>query len=154
MCQIVLVILTIGWVVLFAFKAIERITHTPNGYDIIDRNQYQLILGENAKQVFMRFKTAKLNGIHIDDPQVDYLDTITGESQGGLPFIFLNITSLQNNYSNHQVHTCIMAETTHMAIEVYSGYGYWETKEDEIVTWAEKEANEIIELLKSKKYIR
>lgn len=165
MCQIALTILAIGWAVLFTFKAIDRITYLPSGYETIDRGQYELILGSDAKQVFFKYRVIQMHGLSLKECEErievggSYIDGLCNYHPDDKdldlnprPFLFLNIKSLQNNYSNHEVYTCIMHECMHMAGRLYGDC--WDSHEEEMVTWAEKEANEVIELLKSKKYIR
>jgi len=44
-----------------------------------------------------------------------------------------------------------MHETMHMSIKLFNYQ--WDTHEEEIITWAEQEANELIKVLKTLKYI-
>ena len=136
----------------------------PNGLESIDRGQYELLLGCDAKQVFLHYRVTNMHGLSLSGAEQriaeggSYIDGLCNYhprdknlDKNPLPFIFLNIGSLQNNYSNHEVYTCIMHECMHMAGLIYNGR--WNSREEEMITWAEKEANEIIVLLKKKKFI-
>jgi hypothetical protein len=136
----------------------------PTGIISIDTGEYELLLGCDAKQVFLHYHVLNMHGLSIEECEKrisrggSYIDGLTNYhpkdtnlEKNPLPFIFLNISSLQNNYSMHEVHTCIMHECMHMAGIIYDGC--WDSHEEEMITWAEKEANTIIFILKKKKYI-
>jgi hypothetical protein len=136
----------------------------PVVFQTIDRGQYELLLGCDAKQVFLHYRVVSMHGLSLSGAEDriaeggSYIDGLCNYhprdkklEQNPLPFLFLNIGSLQNNYSNHEVYTCIMHECMHMAGILYNGR--WDSHEEEMITWAEKEANEIIVLLQKKKFI-
>lgn len=131
-----------------------------------DRGQYELLFGTDAGTIFKYYRVPEMHGLSLQDAIKrmaeggSYIDGLTNYHPKDTacsmieyqPFLFLNIGSLQNNYSSHEVYTCIMHETMHMAYNLYGGkYGDYE---EQMITWAENEANEIIKILKLKKYIK
>ena len=158
-----LIILISLLVILFCVRIITK-RNMPNGLESIDRGQYELLLGCDAKQVFLHYRVVSMHGLSLTGAEDriaeggTYIDGLCNYhprdknlDKNPLPFLFLNIGSLQNNYSNHEVYTCIMHECMHMAGLLYNGC--WDSHEEEMVTWAEAEANRIIVLLKKKKFI-
>lgn len=140
------------------------IRNIPPGYESIDMGNYNLVLGCDAKQIFYCYRVTSMHGLSLNEAEKriaeggTYIDGLSNYHPrdkkldcNPLPFLFLNISSLQNNYSNHQKYTCIMHECMHMAGILYNGC--WDSHEEEMVTWAEKEANRIIKLLETKKFI-
>ena len=158
-----LIILCSILVILFCVRLIAK-KRMPAGLESIDRGQYELLLGCNAKQVFLHYRVTKMHGLSLSGAEKriaeggSYIDGLCNYhprdkslKKNPQPFLFLNIGSLQNNYSNHEVYTCIMHECMHMAGIIYDGC--WDSHEEEMITWAEAEANRIIVLLKNKKFI-
>ena len=146
------------------YMLLNSIKRVPNGYESIDRSQYELILGSDAKQVFYRYKVSEMHGLSLKGAEKriaqggTYIDGLCNYhpkdknlNMDPLPFLFLNISSLQNNYSNHQKYLVVMHECMHMAGRLYGDC--WDSHEEEMITWAEAEANKIIVLLQKKKYI-
>jgi hypothetical protein len=161
--KVMLIILISLLVILFCVRTITK-RKMPNGLESIDRGQYELLLGCDAKQVFLHYRVVSMHGLSLTGAEDriaeggTYIDGLCNYhprdknlDKNPLPFLFLNIGSLQNNYSNHEVYTCIMHECMHMAGLLYNGC--WDSHEEEMVTWAEAEANRIIVLLKKKKFI-
>jgi len=158
----IIVLVSLFLIILFLRTVTKRIM--PVGYESIDCGQYELILGSDAKQIFLRYQVLSMHGLSLSgaDQRIaeggSYIDGLTNYhprdknlTKKPLPFLFLNINSLQNNYSNHEVYTCIMHECMHMAGIIYDGC--WDSHEEEMITWAEKEANALIVLLKQMKFI-
>ena len=150
-------------VILFCVRTITK-RRMPAGIESIDRGQYELLLGIDARQVFLYYQVSSMHGLSLSGAEDriaeggSYIDGLCNYhpkdknlDKDPLPFLFLNIGSLQNNYSNHEVYTCIMHECMHMAGLMYDGC--WDSHEEEMITWAEAEANNIIVLLQKKKYI-
>jgi hypothetical protein len=158
------ILILIGlFLILLCVRIITK-RNMPNGLESIDRGQYELLLGCDAKQVFLHYRVVSMHGLSLTGAEDriaeggTYIDGLCNYhprdknlDKNPLPFLFLNIGSLQNNYSNHEVYTCIMHECMHMAGLLYNGC--WDSHEEEMVTWAEAEANRIIVLLKKKKFI-
>ena len=159
-----LLLLATLFFILFCVKTITSRKRMPDGIVSIDRGQYELLLGCDAKQVFLHYRVTSMHGLSLSGVEDriaeggSYIDGLCNYHPRDKnldltpnPFLFLNIKSLQNNYSNHEVYTCIMHECMHMAGLLYGGR--WDSHEEEMITWAEKEANEIIVLLQKKKFI-
>ena len=107
----------------------------PKTIESIDRGQYELLLGCDAKQVFLYYRVTLMHGLSLKGAEKrmaeggSYIDGLCNYnprdkdlSLKPLPFLFLNIKSLQSH-------------------------------EEEMVTWAEAEANRIIAILQKKKFI-
>lgn len=159
-----LLLLATLFFILFCVKTITSKKRMPETILSIDRGQYELLLGCDAKQVFLHYRVTSMHGLSLSGAEDriaeggSYIDGLCNYhprdknlDKSPLPFIFLNIGSLQNNYSNHEVYTCVMHECMHMAGRLYNDQ--WGTHEEEMITWAENEANEIIVLLQKKKFI-
>ena len=159
-----LLLLATLFFILFCVKTITSRKRMPQTILSIDRGQYELLLGCDAKQVFLYYRVTSMHGLSISGAENriaegrSYIDGLCNYhprdknlNKNPLPFLFLNIGSLQNNYSNHEVYTCIMHECMHMAGLMYDGC--WDSHEEEMITWAEAEANKIIVLLQKKKFI-
>lgn len=159
-----LLLLATLFFILFCVKTITSKKRMPETILSIDRGQYELLLGCDAKQVFLHYRVTSMHGLSLSGAEDriaeggSYIDGLCNYhprdknlDKNPLPFIFLNIGSLQNNYSNHEVYTCVMHECMHMAGRLYNDQ--WGTHEEEMITWAENEANEIIVLLQKKKFI-
>jgi hypothetical protein len=157
-------LLLISLIVILVCVMIITKKRMPVSIESIDRGQYELLLGCDARQVFLHYRVTSMHGLSLSGAEDriaeggSYIDGLCNYhprdknlDKSPLPFLFLNINSLQNNYSNHEVYTCIMHECMHMAGKLYDGC--WDSHEEEMVTWAEEEANEIILLLQKKKYI-
>lgn len=149
--------------ILFCVRIITK-RKMPAGWESIDCGQYQLLLGCDAKQIFLYYRITFMHGLSLSGAESriaeggSYIDGLCNYhpkdrdfSKKPLPFLFLNINSLQNNYSNHEVHTRITCECMHMAGILYNGC--WDSHEDQMTLWAEKEANKIIVLLQKRKFI-
>lgn len=150
--------------ILYCVRIITSIKTIPNGIIRIDRGQYELLLGCDAKQVFLHYRVQSMHGLSLSGAEQriaeggSYIDGLCNYhprdkdlSLKPNPFLFLNIKSLQNNYSNHEVYTCIMHECMHLAGILYGGR--WDSHEEEMITYAEQEANAIIVLLQKKRFI-
>lgn len=159
-----LVLIALTLVLIVISMRIIAARKMPIGIESIDCGQYELLLGCDAKQVFLHYQVLSIHGLSLSGAEQriakggSYIDGLCNYhprdksmSMKPLPFLFLNINSLQNNYSNHEVCTCIMHECMHMAGMLYNGC--WDSHEEEMITWAETEANKIIVLLKKKKFI-
>ena len=151
-------------VVLYRIVRSERIEKI-KGSISMDRNQYTLIIGEDATQIFEYYEVTEMHGLSLDGAISriveggTYIDGLSNyhpldkELDMKLkPFLFLNLYSIQNNYSNAAVNTLVMHECMHMAGKIYNGC--WDSHEEEMITWAEQEANQIVRILTDKKFIR
>jgi hypothetical protein len=164
--KVILLIIVIASLLCLYISINSSTIKLPNNYiETTDRGQYELLFGTDAGTVFKYYSVPEMHGLSLQGAIKrmaeggSYIDGLTNYHPKDKsldlapnPFLFLNISSLQNNYSEHQVYTCVMHETMHMAGILYGGR--WDSHEEEMITWAEKEANEIITILKSKKYIK
>ena len=133
----------------------------------VDMGKYVLLIGNNATEVFDYYKIDKMHGLNRADAQAEEVDKTVGNGVYiyGLtnydpadkkltakdpykPFLFLNMGTFKN-YSITEKATAVMHETMHMSILLNN----WniKDKEEEVITYAEDEANKIIEKLKSPK---
>jgi hypothetical protein len=151
---------------LIAYATIKIVTKRKLPEDVLsfDRGSYELILGLNAKQLFFHYRQTVMYGLTLEeasmaiDNKTDYIDSLCNYNprdknacKSPMPFIFLNISSLQNNYSMNNIDSCIMGECMHMAGIIYDGC--WDSHENEMIEWAKNETNKIVSLLKELKYI-
>ena len=158
------ILLIASWLIFFGVKAIRSIKNMPLGHETIDRGSYELVLGSDAKQIFFKYRVSQMHGLSIDGAEKrieqggSYIDGLTNYhprdknlNMSPRPFLFINIKSLQNNYSNHQKYLLVMHECMHMAGLLYNGC--WDSHEEDMITWAEKESDLIINILKQKGYL-
>lgn len=158
----VISIIALGLVLFRIVKS--NIKYKVHGHKIYDRNQYCLILGEDATEIFKRYDVNNMHGLSLDKAisriaqggtYIDGLSNYHPEDKDmnlkPKPFLFLNMYSIQNNYSNERIPTLVMHECMHMANMLWSYRT--DSHEEEMITWAENEANEIVKLLKKEKHI-
>lgn len=125
--------------------------------------KYILLAGNNATEIFDYYKVSKMHGLVRADAQAEEVDKSVGNGVYiyGLtnydpedkkliakdpykPFLFINLGAFKK-YSLTEKATAVMHETMHMSILLNN----WniEDKEEEVITFAEEEANKIIEKL-------
>ncbi len=125
--------------------------------------KYILLAGNNATEIFDYYKVSEMHGLNRADAQAEEVDKTTGNSVYiyGLtnydpedkkltakdpykPFLFINLGTFKK-YSLTEKATGVMHETMHMSILLNN----WniKDKEEEVITFAEEEANKIIEKL-------
>ncbi len=125
--------------------------------------KYILLAGNNATEIFDYYKVSKMHGLNRADAQAEEVDKTTGNGVYiyGLtnydpedkkltakdpykPFLFINLGTFKK-YSLTEKATGVMHETMHMSILLNN----WniKDKEEEVITFAEEEANKIIEKL-------
>jgi len=128
-----------------------------------DMGEYILLVGNNATEVFDYYDVEEMHGLNRKDAQAEEVDKTTGNGVYiyGLtnydpadkkltakdpykPFLFINLGTFKN-YSLTEKATAVMHETMHMGILLNN----WniKDKEEEIISFAEEEANKIIEKL-------
>ena len=117
---------------------------------VYDFEYYDLIVSNNPCDIFRHFKVDYLHGLNLHDCQ-EYNNTnedayiaglcnlITGTSK---MFIFLN-TSRMNNCKEKMA--LIFHEAMHLSLEIHNHDV--NEKEEEIISWAEAEANKIFDLI-------
>jgi len=132
-----------------------------------DMGKYILLIGNNATEIFDYYKVPEMHGLSRADAQAEEVDKTKGNGVYiyGLtnydpadkkltakaphkPFLFLNLGTFKK-YSTTEKATAVMHETVHMSILLNN----WniKDKEEEVITFAEEEANKIIEKLKTTK---
>lgn len=125
--------------------------------------KYILLAGNNATEIFDYYKVSKMHGLNRADAQAEEVDKSVGNGVYiyGLtnydpadkkliakdpykPFLFINLGTFKK-YSLTEKATGVMHETMHMSILLNN----WniKDKEEEVITFAEEEANKIIEKL-------
>lgn len=125
--------------------------------------KYILLVGNNATEVFDYYDVEEMHGLNRKDAQAEEVDKTTGNGVYiyGLtnydpadkkltakdpykPFLFINLGTFKK-YSLTEKATAVMHETMHMSILLNN----WniKDKEEDVITFAEEEANKIIEKL-------
>lgn len=125
-----------------------------------DMGKYILLIGNDATEIFDYYKVPEMHGLNRADAQAEEVDKTTGNGVYiyGLtnydpadkkltakapykPFLFLNMGTFKK-YSTTEKATAVMHETMHMSILLNN----WniKDKEEEVITFAEEEANKII----------
>lgn len=125
--------------------------------------KYILLVGNNATEVFDHYDVEEMHGLNRKDAQAEEVDKTVGNGVYiyGLtnydpadkkltakdpykPFLFINLGTFKK-YSLTEKATAVMHETIHMGILLNN----WniKDKEEEVITFAEEEANKIIEKL-------
>jgi hypothetical protein len=133
----------------------------------VNMGEYILLIGKDATEIFDYYKVDEMHGLNRKDAQAQEVDKSTGNGVYiyGLtnydpadkkltakdpykPFLFLNMGTLRK-YNITEKATAIMHETMHMSILLNN----WniKDKEEEAITYAEEQANKIIERLKNTK---
>jgi hypothetical protein len=133
----------------------------------VDMGKYILLIGNDATEIFDYYKVDEMHGLNRADAQAEEVDMTKGNGVYiyGLtnydpadkkltakspykPFLFLNLSTFKK-YSITEKATAVMHETMHMSILLNN----WNIKgkEEEVITYAEDEANKIIEKLKTTK---
>jgi len=128
-----------------------------------DMGKYILFAGDNATEIFDYYKVDEMHGLNRKDAQAEEIDKTVGNGVYlyGLtnydpadkkliakdpykPFLFINLGTF-NRYNITEKATGVMHETMHMAILLNN----WNItdKEEEVITFAEDEANKIIKKL-------
>jgi len=131
----------------------------------IDMSKYVLLIGNNATEIFDYYNVAEMHGLNRKDAQAEEVDKTKGNGvyiygwtnydpedkkltakDPYKPFLFLNMGAFKR-YSITEKATAIMHETMHMAILLNN----WKItdKEEEVISFAEEQANKIIEKLKT-----
>lgn len=125
-----------------------------------DMGKYVLLVGDNSTEIFDYYKVPEMHGLNRADAQAEEVDKTTGNGvyiygftnydpadkkltakDPYKPFLFLNMGTFKK-YSLTEKATAIMHETMHMAILLNN----WKItdKEEEVISYAEEEANKII----------
>jgi len=133
----------------------------------VNMGEYILLIGNDATEIFDYYKVDAMHGLNRKDAQAQEVDKSTGNGvyiygwtnydpadkkltakDPYKPFLFINMGTFRK-YNITEKATGIMHETMHMGILLNN----WniKNKEEEVITYAENEANKIIEKLKNTK---
>lgn len=125
--------------------------------------KYILLIGKDATEIFDYYNVKEMHGLNRADAQAEEVDKTVGNGVYiyGLtnydpadkkltakapykPFLFINLGTFKK-YSLTEKATGVMHETMHMSILLNN----WDIKdkEEEVITFAEEEANKIIDKL-------
>lgn len=125
--------------------------------------KYILLAGDNATEIFDYYKVEEMHGLNRADAQAEEVDKTKGNGvyiygwtnydpadkkltakAPYKPFLFLNLSTFKK-YSLTEKATAVMHETMHMSILLNN----WniKDKEEEVIGYAEEQANKIIEKL-------
>jgi hypothetical protein len=128
-----------------------------------DMGKYVLLAGEDATKIFDYYDVDEMHGLNRKDAQAEEVDKTVGNGvymygwtnydpadkkltakKPYLPFLFINLGTFKR-YSTTEKATGVMHETMHMSILLNN----WniKDKEEEVITFAEDEANKIIDKL-------
>jgi hypothetical protein len=114
----------------------------------IDRQDYLLLLSHNPCDVFTYFNVNEMHGLSLKECQA-YNNTIVDSyiagwsnftPRMGLRFVFINLSRC---VSDIETFGLIIHELMHQSF-------YMHLEEEEIITWAELEAYEVFEIVKTK----
>ena len=129
----------------------------------IDMGKYILLVGKDATEPFDYYNVDEMHGLNRKDAQAEEVDKTVGNGvyiygwtnydpadkkltakAPHKPFLFINLGTF-SRYSLTEKATAVMHETMHMAILLNN----WniKDKEEEVIGFAEEEANKIIEKL-------
>ena len=121
----------------------------------VNMGKYILLIGDDATEIFDYYKVDEMHGLNRKDgvyiyglTNYDPADKKLTAKDPYKPFLFLNMGTFRK-YNITEKATAIMHETVHMSILLNN----WniKNKEEEVITYAEDEANKIIEKLKNTK---
>lgn len=124
---------------------------------------YVLLVGDNATEIFDYYKVDEMHGLNLKDAKAEEVDKtkgngvyiygwtnydpadkkLTGKAPTK-PFLFINLGTFKK-YSITEKAIAVMHETMHMSILLNN----WKIvdKEEEVISYAEEQANKIIKLL-------
>jgi hypothetical protein len=118
---------------------------------VFNYKNYTLILSKNPCDVFTHFKVEDLHGLNYqkclrykNTKESAYIAGLTNKSpKTKKDFLFLNLNRLGKDKEKMGL---IMHETMHLSLELHKHEV--NKKEEEIITWAEKEAYKIYDIIK------
>lgn len=124
---------------------------------------YVLLVGDNATEIFDYYKVDEMHGLNLKDAKAEEVDKTKGNGvyiygwtnydpadkkltgKAPLkPFLFINLGTFKK-YSITEKAIAVMHETMHMSILLNN----WKIvdKEEEVISYAEEQANKIIKKL-------
>ena len=125
--------------------------------------EYVLLIGKNATEIFDYYDVEEMHGLNRKDAQAEEVDKTVGNGvyiygwtnydpadkkltakTPYKPFLFLNMGTF-DKYSPTEKATAVMHETMHMSLLLNN----WKIKdkEEEVIGFAEEQANKIIDKL-------
>ena len=125
--------------------------------------EYVLLIGKNATEIFDYYDVEEMHGLNRTDAQAEEVDKTSGNGvyiygwtnydpadkkltakAPYKPFLFLNMGTF-DKYSPTEKATAVMHETMHMSLLLNN----WniKDKEEEAISFAEEQANKIIDKL-------
>jgi hypothetical protein len=132
-----------------------------------DMGKYIVLIGNDATEIFDYYNVQEMHGLNRADAQAEEVDKTKGNGvyiygftnydpadkkltakAPNKPFLFLNMGTFKK-YNPTEKATAVMHETMHMSMLLNN----WniKDKEEEVIQFAEDEANKIIEKLKTTK---
>lgn len=129
----------------------------------IDMGDYILLTGKDATEIFDYYDVDEMHGLNRNDAQAEEVDKTVGNGvyiygwtnydpadkkltakAPYKPFLFLNMGTFKK-YSLTEAATAVMHETMHMSLLLNN----WniKDKEEEAISYAEEQANKIIDKL-------
>jgi len=132
-----------------------------------DMGKYIVLIGNDATEIFDYYNVPEMHGLNRADAQAEEVDKTKGNGvyiygwtnydpadkkltakAPYKPFLFLNMGTFKK-YNPTEKATAVMHETMHMSILLNN----WniKDKEEEVIGFAEEQANKIIEELKTTK---
>jgi len=129
----------------------------------VDMGKYVLLAGKDATEIFDYYKVDEMHGLNRDDAQAEEVDKSKGNgvyiygwtnydpqdkkltaNAPHKPFLFINLGTFKK-YSLTEKATAVMHETMHISILLNN----WniKDKEEEVIGFAEEQANKIIDIL-------
>jgi hypothetical protein len=118
---------------------------------VFNYKKYTLILSKNPCDIFTHFKVEDLHGLnykkclsHKNTKESAYIAGLTNKTpKTEKDFLYLNLNRLGKDKEKMGL---IMHETMHLSLELHKHDV--NKKEEEIITWAEKEAYKIYDIIK------
>jgi hypothetical protein len=128
-----------------------------------DMGDYVLLAGNNATEIFDYYNVEEMHGLNRKDAKLEEVDKTKGNGvyiygwtnydpadkkltakAPYKPFLFINLGTFKK-YSLTEKATAVMHETIHMSILLNN----WKItdKEEEVISYAEEQANKIIDKL-------
>ena len=118
---------------------------------VFNYKKYTLILSKDPCDIFRHFKVEELHGLnyqkclsHKNTKESAYIAGLTNKTpKTEKDFLYLNLNRLGKDKEKMGL---IMHETMHLSLELHKHDV--NKKEEEIITWAEKEAYKIYDIIK------
>lgn len=121
-----------------------------------NRNGYLLLLGKNPCEIFEYFGVEKMHGLSLSECRAynntsedayiwgwaNYIPKTEGKySLGDARYVFINLQRCGDNYDSF---AGVFHELMHHSLEMH---GYDMAREEDMITWAEKESHQVFQLV-------